>query len=126
MSALFDFFCLAKGIHCVVWKDSLHFGFWPAADQAILTKDPQVVNILIQDNEARLCKGWSTRQQLFEWVDRTSGSGWIPALSCISILASKTVEELKKDAAAIGIETSGKKSEQIVQIAAARRRRSIL
>jgi len=125
MSALFDFFCLAKGIHCVVWKDSLHFGFWPAADQAILTKNPTLINIIVQGDEARFCKGWSTPTQLFEWVDRTPGAGWTPALSCLSILASKTVEELKKDAVAIGIETIGKKSEQIVQIAAARRRRSI-
>jgi len=119
-SALFDFFCLAKGIRCVVWKDSLHFGLWPGADPAVVTKEPTLFHVY----EGRLCNGVSTVSALFAWVDATPGAGWTPALSCLSILSSKTIAELEKDAAEVGITVSGKKSEQVVQIAAARRRRA--
>jgi len=119
-SALFDFFCLAKGIRCAVWKDSLHFGLWPGADRAVVTKEPVLFHIV----EGRIAHGPSSLSTLFTWVDSTPGAGWIPALSCLSILSSKTVAELEKDAAEVGISVTGKKSEQIVQIAAARRRRS--
>ena len=121
-SALFDFFCLAKGIRCAVWKDSLHFGLWPGADQAILTKAPSLFHVM----EGRLCNGPSLVSTLFTWVDNTPGAGWIPALSCLSILSSKTIAELEKDATEVGISVTGKKSEQVVQIAAARRRRSCM
>jgi len=120
-SALFDFFCLAKGIRCVVWKDKLHFGLWPGADPAILTREPPLFHVL----EGRLCHGPSSLSALFAWVDATPGAGWTPALCCLSILSNKTVAELEKDATAVGISVTGKKSEQIVQIAAARRRRSL-
>jgi hypothetical protein len=119
-SALFDFFCLAKGIRCVVWKDPLHFGLWPGADPAIVKKEPALFHVY----EGRLCRGVSTVSALFAWVDATPGAGWTPALSCLSILSSKTVAELEKDATEVGITVTGKKSEQIVQIAAARRRRA--
>jgi hypothetical protein len=120
-SALLDFICLAKGIRCVVWKDKMHFGLWPGADPAIITKEPPLFHIL----EGRLCHGLSSLSALFTWVDATPGAGWTPALCCLSILSNKTVAELEKDAAAVGITVTGKKSEQIVQIAAARRRRSL-
>jgi hypothetical protein len=125
-SALFDFFCLAKGIRCAVWKDPLHFGFWPAAEPASLTKEPTLLHIhLNETGDLRLARGGpSTIKDLFAWVDSTVGAGWIPALSCLSILATNTLEELKQAADAIGITVTGKKSEQVVQIAAARRRRS--
>jgi len=125
-SALFDFFCLAKGIRCAVWKDPLHFGFWPAAEPASLTKEPTLLHIHLNElGELRLARGGpSTIKDLFAWVDSTVGAGWIPALSCLSILATNTLEELKQAADAIGITVTGKKSEQVVQIAAARRRRS--
>ena len=125
-SALFDFFCLAKGIRCAVWKDPLHFGFWPAAEPASLSKEPTLLHIhLNETGELRLARGGpSTIKDLFAWVDSTVGAGWIPALSCLSILATNTLEELKQAADAIGITVTGKKSEQVVQIAAARRRRS--
>lgn len=125
-SGVFDFICLAKEIRCVVWKDPLHFGLWPAADKAVLSKDPPLVHLHINEKgEARCCKGVDTIKELFEWVDRTSDVGWIPALSCSSILATHTVAELEEEAKKIGLTVSGKKSEQIVQIAAARRRRAI-
>jgi len=125
-SALFDFFCLAKGIRCAIWKDPLHFGFWPAAEPASLTKEPTLLHIHLNElGELRLARGGpSTIKDLFAWVDSTVGAGWIPALSCLSILATNTLEELKEAADAIGITVTGKKSEQVVQIAAARRRRS--
>jgi hypothetical protein len=66
-----------------------------------------------------------TIKELFEWADSTSGAGWIPALSCTSILATHTVAQLEEEAKTLGIMISGKKSEQIIQIAAARRRRAI-
>jgi hypothetical protein len=125
-SALFDFFCVAKRIRCIVWKDSLHFGLWPAADPAVLTKEPSLFHITINEvGEARYSRGPDKIQKVFEWVDATPTVGWTPALSCLSILSTKTVADLEKDAAEIGISILGKKSEQIVQIAAARRRRSI-
>jgi hypothetical protein len=122
VSALFDFICLAKEIRCIVWKDSFHFGLWPAADPAILAKEPRLLHISLE-GEARLARGPESIQDVFTWVDRTPSVGWTPALSCLSILSSKTVPELAADAAEIGITVEGKKSEQIVQIAAARRRR---
>jgi hypothetical protein len=125
-SGIFDFICLAKEIRCVVWKDPLHFGLWPAADKAVLSKDPPLIHLYIQESgEARCCNGVDTMKELFEWADSTPGAGWIPALSCSSILATHTVAELEEEAKKLGIVSSGKKSEQIVQIAAARRRRAI-
>jgi hypothetical protein len=125
MSALFDFLCLAKGIRCMVWKDPLHFGLWPAADPAMVPKEPTLFHVLVQEgSEARQARGPDTIQRVFDWVDATPTVGWTPALSCLSILSSKTVAELEKEAAAIGLAVTGKKSEQVVQIAAARRRRS--
>jgi hypothetical protein len=124
-SALFDFLCLAKGIRCVVWKDSLHFGLWPAAEPASLSKEPSLIHTSVNEvGELRLANGCDTIEELFAWVDRTSGAGWTPALSCLSILSTHTLDELKTAADAIGLILTGKKSEQIVQIAAARRRRS--
>ena len=125
-SGIFDFICLAKDIRCVVWKDPFHFGLWPAADKAVLSKEPPLIHLHINETgEARYCKGSETIKEVFEWVDRTSGAGWIPALSCSSILATHTVAELDEEAKKIGVVVTGKKSEQIVQIAAARRRRAI-
>jgi hypothetical protein len=126
ISALFDFICLAKGIRCVIWKDPLHFGLWPAADPAILSKQPVLIHASVNEiGELRLTNGCDTVKDLFAWVDSTAGAGWTPALSCLSILATNTLEELKSAADAIGISVIGKKSEQVVQIAAARRRRSM-
>ena len=125
-SALFDFLCLAKGIRCVVWKDPLHFGLWPAAEPASLSKEPSLIHTSVNEaGELRLATGCDTIEELFAWVDRTSGAGWTPALSCLSILSTHTLDELKTAADAIGLVLTGKKSEQIVQIAAARRRRSL-
>ena len=125
-SALFDFLCLAKGIRCVVWKDPLHFGLWPAAEPAILSKEPSLIHTSVNEmGELRLANGCDTIEDLFAWVDRTSGVGWTPALSCLSILSTNTLDELKRAADAIELVVVGKKSEQIVQIAAARRRRSM-
>jgi len=124
-SALFDFLCLAKGIRCIVWKDPLHFGFWPAADRAILLKEPVLIHVCVNElGELRFTNGYDTIEELFAWVDRTPDVGWTPALSCLSILSTHTLDELKIAADAIGLAVTGKKSEQIVQIAAARRRRS--
>lgn len=126
ISALFDFLCLAKGIRCIVWKDPLHFGLWPAAEPAVLSKEPSLIHTSVNEiGELRLANGCDTMEDLFAWVDRTPGVGWTPALSCISILSTNTLDELKRAADAIGLVVTGKKSEQIVQIAAARRRRSM-
>ena len=126
ISALFDFICLAKGIRCVIWKDPLHFGLWPAADPAILSKQPVLIHASVNEiGELRLTNGCDTVKDLFAWVDRTPGVGWTPALSCLSILSTNTLDELKTAADAIELVVTGKKSEQIVQIAAARRRRSM-
>ena len=125
MSALFDFLCLVKEIRCIVWKDPLHFGLWPAADPAVVTKEPTLLHISINEaGEARCSRGPELLKTVFAWVDATPDVGWTPPLSCLSILSSKTLIELEKDAIDVGIVLTGKKSEQIVQIAAARRRRS--
>ena len=126
ISALFDFLCLAKGIRCIVWKDPLHFGLWPAAEPAILSKEPSLIHASVNEmGELRLANGCDTMEDLFAWVDRTPGVGWTPALSCLSILSTNTLDELKRAADAIELVVVGKKSEQIIQIAAARRRRSM-
>ncbi len=109
VSAELDFLCLAKGIRLAVWNDAEKcIGIWPAAD---LSESKQTPPLFLVSNKGVLL----SKSTVFE-------SGWTlrAALSVEHGLEKLSIDELDSFAEKMGIELSGKKSERVRTLAAAR------
>jgi hypothetical protein len=108
-SAELDFICLAKGIRLAVWNDAEKcIGIWPAADLSESKQTPPLFHV--SNKGIPLSK-----TTVFE-------AGWTlrAALSVEHGLEKLSIDELDSFAEKMGIELSGKKSERVRTLAAAR------